>query len=153
MFLSGEGMGKMTRHRTLAALVVAVMLALLQPTSATAAPSSVRIQAVHLTGVCPWAEGESKDVSSVLLGNRLMTPYFLFDARGTWTRAVLMPYKVLADGPGLKARHLLPGTYTRPGPAPKQLVTCDFVGSTADGVVNLQVVGTLVQPPRFSRPR
>jgi len=129
------------------------MLAFLQPTSAAAAPSPHRIQAVHLTGVCPFAEGESKDVSTVLLGNRLTTPYFLFDARGRWTRAVLMPYKVLADGPGLKARHLLPGVYTRPGPAPDQPVTCDFAGSTPDGVVDLEVEGTLIQMPRVSRPR
>ena len=99
----------MTRHRALAALVLTLMLAVLQPTSAAAAPSPDRIQAVHLTGVCPWAEGESKDVSTVLLGNRLTTPYFLFDASGTWTRAVLMPHKVIASGEGLKSRHLLPG--------------------------------------------
>ena len=55
---------------------------------------------MHLTGVCPCAEGESKDVSTVLLGSRLLTPYFLFDARGRWTRAVLMPYKVVASGDG-----------------------------------------------------
>ena len=143
----------MTRHRALAALVLALMLALLQPTSVAAAPSPERIQAVHLTGVCPYAEGESKDVSTVLLGSRLLTPYFLFDARGTWPRAVLMPKKVVASGEGLKARHLLPGEYTRPGPAPKQPVTCDFVGTTSDGDVNLQVVGTVIQIPRFSRPR
>jgi hypothetical protein len=68
MFLSGEGMGKMTRHRAFAAFVPAAMLALLQPTSAVAVSPSKRIQAVHLTGVCPYAEGESKDVTSVLLG-------------------------------------------------------------------------------------
>ena len=143
----------MTRHRALAALVLTLMLAVLQPTSAAAAPSPDRIQAVHLTGVCPWAEGESKDVSTVLLGNRLTTPYFLFDASGTWTRAVLMPHKVIASGEGLKSRHLLPGEYTRPDRAPTQPVTCDFAGSTPDGDVNLQVVGTPIQMPRFSRPR
>jgi hypothetical protein len=153
MFLSGEGMDKMTRQRVLAALVLACTLALLHPTSAAAAPAPARIQAVHLTGVCPFAEGESKDVTTVLLGNRLLTPYFLFDAKGRWTRAVLMPYKVLADGPGLKARHLLPGEYTRPGLAPDQPLTCDFTGSTSDGAVNLRVAGTLIQMPRFSRPR
>ena len=146
-------MGKMTRHRALAALVLALMLAFLQPTSAAAAPSPKRIQAMHLTGVCPWAENQSKDVSTVLLGSRLMLPYFLFDTRGTWTRAVLMPYKVIASGEGLKARHLLPGEYTRPGRAPKQPVTCDFAGITPDGDVNLQVVGTVIRMPRFSRPR
>jgi len=154
MILSGEGMGKMTRHRALAALVMASLLALLQPTSATAAPRPDRIQAVHLTSECPWAEGESKDVSSVLLGSRLLTPYFLFDASGRWTRAVLMPYQVTASGPGLKARHILPDVpYTRSGPAPNQPLTCDFAGSTPDGEVNLHVVGTLIQMPRFSRPR
>jgi hypothetical protein len=153
MDLSGEGMGKMTRRRALAALVLALMLALLQPTSAAAAPTRERIQAVHLTGVCPWAEGQSKDVSTVLLGSRLMTPYFLFDASGAWTRAVLMPYKVFASGEGLKARHLLPGEYTRPGRAPNRPVTCDFAGRTPDGDVNLQVVGTMIHVPRFSRPR
>jgi hypothetical protein len=141
----------MTRHRALAALVLALMLAFLQPTSAGAAPPPERIRAVHLTGVCPFAEGESKDVTSVLLGNRLLTPYFLFDTRGRWTRTILMPKTVLASGEGLKARHLLPGLYTRSGPAPDQPVTCDFVGSTPDGNVNLQVVGTLM--PRSSRPR
>jgi len=143
----------MTRHRALAALVLTLMLAVLQPTSAAAAPSPDRIQAVHLTGVCPWSEGESKDISTVLLGNRLMTPYFLFDAMGTWTRAVLMPKTVIASGEGWKARHLLPGEYTRPGRAPDQPVTCEFAGSTPAGDVNLQVVGTLIQMPRFSRPR
>ena len=143
----------MTRHRALAALVLALMLALLQPTSVAAAPRPDRIQAVHLTGVCPWAEGESKDVRSVLLGSRLMTPYFLFDVRGTWTRAVLKPHTVLASGEGLKTRHLLPGEYIRPGPAPIQPVTCEFAGSTPDGDVDLQVTGTLIQMPRFSRPR
>jgi hypothetical protein len=151
--LSGEGMGNMNRHRALAALVLASMLAILQPTSVAAAPPPDRVQAVHLTGICPWAEGESKDVSTVLLGNRLMTPYFLFDARGTWTRAVLMPNTVTASGEGLKARHLLPGVYTRPGPAPAQPVTCEFVGTTPDGDVNLQVEGTVKQMPRSSRPR
>jgi len=148
-----RGWGNMTRHRALAALVLALMLAFLQPTSAVAAPRPERIQTVDLTGVCPFAEGESKDVSTVLLGSRLMTPYFLFDARGRWTRAVLLPYKVIASGEGLKARHLLPGEYTRPGRAPAKPVTCDFAGSTADGGVNLQVVGTVIQMPRFSRPR
>jgi hypothetical protein len=143
----------MTRHRALAALVLTLMLALLQPTSAVAAPRPDRIQAVHLTSECPWAEGEDKDVSTVLLGSRLLTPYFLFDADGTWTRAVLMPHEVVVSGPGWKARHLLPGVYTRPGPAPKQPVTCDFAGTTPDGGVNLRVVGTVIQVPRFSRPR
>ena len=143
----------MTRHRALAAFVLALMLALLQPTSAVAAPRPDRIQAVHLISVCPFAEGESKDVSTVLLGSRLLTPYFLFDADGTWTRAVLMPHEVVVSGQGWKARHLLPGVYTRPGPAPKQPVTCDFAGTTPDGGVNLRVVGTVIQVPRFSRPR
>jgi len=147
----------MTRHRALAALVLALMLALLQPTSAVAAPPPVRIQAVQLASVgplfCPWAEGESKDVRTVLLGSQLLTPYFLFDADGTWTRAVLMPHEVVVSGQGWKARHLLPGVYTRPGPAPKQPVTCDFAGTTPDGGVNLRVVGTVIQVPRFSRPR
>jgi hypothetical protein len=145
-------MGKMTRHRALAALVLALMLAFLQPASAVAAPRPERIQAVQLTSVCPFAEGASKNVSTVLLGSRLMTPYFLF-TEGIWTRAVLMPYIVTASGPGLKARHLLPGAYIRPGPAPEQTLTCDFVGSTPDGDVNLQVEGTVIQMPRFSRPR
>jgi len=89
---------------------------------------------------------------SVLLGSRLLTPYLLFDAGGA-LRAVLIPKKVVASGEGLKARHLLPGEYTRGGPAPRTPVTCDFVGTTPDGVVNLQVVGTVVQIPRFARPR
>ena len=109
MDLSGEGMGKMTRHRALAALVVTLMLALLLPTSAAAAPRPERIRTVHLTGVCPYAEGESKDVSTVLLGSRLLTPYFLFDT-GRVPRAVLIPKKVVASGEGLKARHLLRGS-------------------------------------------
>jgi len=144
----------MTRHRALAALVLALMLAFLPPTSAAAAPSPDRVQAVPITGVCPYAEGESKDVTTVLLGNRLLAPYFLFDLSGRWTRAVLMPHTVIASGEGLKARHLLPDVpYTRPGPAPDQTLTCDFVGSTPDGPVNLQVEGTVIQVPRFSRPR
>ena len=143
---------KMTRHRALAAIALGLMLALLQPTSAGAASPPKRIQAVHLTGVCPYAEGESKEVSSLLLGDRLLTPYFLFDARGV-ARAVLIPQKVVASGEGLKARHLLPGEYTRGGPAPRTPVTCDFVGTTSDGDFNLQVVGTAVQIPRSSRPR
>ena len=142
----------MTRHRALAALVLTVMLALLQPASAVAAPSPERTKAVHLTGVCPYAEGESKDVTSLLLGSRLLTPYFLFDARGL-PRAVLLPKTVVASGEGLKARHLLPGEYTLGGPAPRKPVTCDFVGTTSDGDINLQVEGTVVQIPRFSRPR
>ena len=142
----------MTRYRALAALVVALMLALLQPTSAVATPLPGQIQAVHLTGVCPFAEGEGKDVSTVLLGNQLTTPYILI-ARGTGARAILMPYRVTASGEGLKARHLLPGEYTRPGLAPDQPLTCDFTGSTSDGAVNLRVAGTLIQMPRFSRPR
>ena len=142
----------MTRHRALAALALALMLALLLPTSVAAAPQPARIQTVHLTGVCPYAEGETKDVSTFLLGSRLLTPYFLFDVRGV-PRAVLIPKKVLASGEGLKARHLLPGEYTRGGPAPRKPVTCDFVGTTSDGDINLQVVGTVVQLPRFSRPR
>ena len=142
----------MTRHRALAALALALMIALLQPTSVSAAPSPGRIQAVQLTGICPYAEGESKEVSTFLLGSRLLTPYFLFDARGV-ARAVLIPKKVLASGEGLKARHLLPGEYTQGGPAPKQPVTCDFVGTTSDGDINLQVVGTVIQMPRVSRPR
>ena len=145
-------MRKMTRYRALAGLVMALMLALLQPTSAVAAPRPERIQAVHLTGVCPYAEGESKDVSTVLLGSQLLTPYFLFDARSV-PRALLIPKKVVASGEGLKARHLLPGEYIRPGPAPRTPVTCEFTGTTSDGDINLQVVGTVIQLPRFSRPR
>jgi len=143
----------MTRHRALAAFVLALMLAFLQPTPVSAAPSPGRVQAVPLTGVCPWAEGESKDVTSVLLGNRMFTPYFIFDTSGRWTRAVLMPYKVIASGEGLKARHLLPGEYTRPGRPPKQPVTCEFAGSTDDGDVSLEVEGTLIRMPSPSRPR
>ena len=144
----------MTRHRALAALVLALMLAFLQPTTASAAPQPDRIQVVHLTGVCPFAEGESKDVSTVLLGSQVLAPYFLFDARGgTWTGAILMPYKVFASGEGLKARHLLPGEYTRRGPAPAQPLTCNFAGTTPDGAVNLEVVGTVIRAPRFSPPR
>jgi hypothetical protein len=148
-------MGKMTRHRALAALLLALMLAFLQPTSAAAAPSPDRIQAVHLTSECPWAEGESKDVSTVLLGSQPLTPYFLFDlSGGTWTRAILMPYEVFAFGPGLKARHIVPGElYTRPGPAPEQTLTCEFAGDTSDGFVSLTVTGAVIQVPRFSRPR
>ncbi len=143
----------MTRHRALAALALALMLALLQSTSAAATRPAQRIQVAHLTGVCPFAEGESKDVSTVLVGDKVLLPYFLFDTGGTWTRAILMPYKVIASGDGLKARHLLPGVYTRRGPAPKQPVTCDFAGTNPDGDINLQVVGTVINVPRFSRPR
>ena len=143
----------MTLNRALAALVLAMMLALLQPNPVAAAPPPERIQTVHLTGVCPWSEGGSKDVSTVLLGNRLTTPYFLFDARGTWTRVVLMPHKVLASGAGWKARHLLPGVYTRPAPAPAEPVTCEFAGTTPDGEVNLQVEGTLIPKSRLAAPR
>jgi len=143
---------KMTRHRALVAIALGLMLALLQPTSAGAASPPKRIQAVHLTGVCPYAEGESKDVSSFLLGSQLLTPYLLFDASGV-LRAVLIPKKVEAGGDGLKARHLLPGTYTRGGPAPRKPVTCEFIGTNPDGDIDLQVVGTVIQIPRFSRPR
>ena len=142
----------MTRNRVLAGLVMALMLALALPTAAVAAAQPARIQTVNLTGVCPYAEGESKDVSTLLLGSQLLTPYFLFDARGL-PRAVLIPKKVLASGAGLKARHLLPGEYVRGGATPRKPVTCDFVGTTADGDINLQVVGTVIQLPRFSRPR
>jgi hypothetical protein len=142
----------MGRHRALAGLVLAVMLALLQPASAVAAPPPERIQAVQLTSpICPWADGESKVVSTLLLGNRVLTPYFLF-VEGTW-RGVLMPYRVTASGEGLKARHLIPDVYIRPGRAPKELVTCEFTGSTPDGDVNLVVEGTAIKLPRFSRPR
>ena len=146
-------MGVMTRHRALAALVVAVMIALAQPTSAAAAPSATRVQTTQLTGVCPFAEGESKDVKTVLLADKVLLPYFLFDLKDTWTGAVLMPYKVVASGEGLKSRHLLPGEYTRRGPAPKNKVTCDFVGTTPDGDINLEVEGTVIQLPRSSPPR
>lgn len=143
----------MTLNRALAALVLAMMLALLQPNPVAAAPPPERIQTVHLTGVCPWSEGGSKDVSTVLLGSQLLAPYFLFDPKGAWTGAVLMPYEVLASGEGLKSRHLLPGEYTRPGPAPGQPVTCEFAGTAPVGDVNLQVVGTVLPMPRASPPR
>ena len=91
-------------------------------------PRPDRIQAVHLISVCPWAEGESKDVSTVLLGSRLLRPTSC-TTPGAWTGAVLMPHQVTAFGQGRKGRHLLPGVYTRPGPAPTQPMTCDFAGT------------------------
>ena len=61
---------------------------------------------------------------------------------GTW----LFPYKVtVVIGEGLKARHLVPGeTYTRPGPQPTNLVTCDFTGATKeDGSFEVQITGVI----------
>lgn len=143
----------MTRHRALAALLLACVLALFPATRAAATPSPGPIQTVQLSGICPFSEGQSKEVSTVLIGKHLLAPYFLFDAKGAWTGAILMPYDVLASGEGLKSRHLLPGEYLRPGPAPKQPITCDFAGTTPDGNVSLHVVGGVIQVPKLNRPR
>jgi hypothetical protein len=141
----------MLGRRLLLLVCAALLVAFVHPTAATAARE--RVEPVALTGVCPWLEGESKVVTTVMLGRSPFTPLFLFDEKGTtWTRSILLPYEVTVDGDGLKSRHLLPGeTYTRSGPAPSHPVTCTFGGQTADGDVGLEVVGSVVVLPRPRR--
>jgi hypothetical protein len=128
-----------------AAVGVAVATCLVSPLPATAARDA---GVTKLSGLCPWAEGASKEVTTELRSGSLLAPYKLFDDKG-WTGATLVPYEVLATGEGLKSRHLTPGTFTRKGAAPTDPVTCTFGGTTVDGDIGLQVVGTVrVQPKR-----
>lgn len=65
-----------------------------------------------------------------------------FAPTGQW----LHPYEVtVISGDGLKARHLVPGdVFTRPGPPPKDPVTCDFRGATKDeGDFEIQMTGSI----------
>lgn len=139
------------RNRVLATVCLTLVLAFLQPARATAKPGEP-VQELQMTGVCPWLEGESKVVTTVLRGDRLLAPYFLMNDKGAWTGAVLLPYEVTASGEGLKSRHLLPGTYTRSGPAPADAVSCSFTGTAVDGEVVLDVVGSVILT-RILRPR
>jgi hypothetical protein len=63
-----------------------------------------------------------------------------FSPTGQW----LHPYQIsIVSGEGLKARHLLPGdTFTRPGAAPSDYVTCDLKGATKEeGEFEIRITG------------
>lgn len=146
----------MIRLRVPAAVCAAALSVLVVPPAVAKPPpppppsaSAAAASQLRLTGICPWSEGASKEVSAVLRGP-LLAPYSILDAKGK-TVAVLKPYQVTASGEGLKSRHLLPGVYTRRGPAPRAPITCDFGGATADGPVSLTVVGTVAAARRCGR--
>lgn len=62
---------------------------------------------------------------------------------------VLVPYSIEASGQGIsKRRHLGPGeAVTRPGPAPRDAVTCEFDGRTTDGDFHVTVTASVMPFP------
>ena len=133
----------MSRSRRLTVGAVALVLAAgIQPATAAAAPDG-SLKGLLLSGedTCGF-----KTVYVAPQAPYLFAPMRLLGEDFTPTRERLFPYEVeVISGEGLKARHLFPGeVYTRPGPLPEGLVTCDFTGATKDeGSFSVQITGLI----------
>lgn len=133
-------------NRPVKAAAAAVLAVPLIAGPAAAQANDGSLQGLTLVGGCP---GESSAVKNVVATPRtpfLFFPVALRDASTQRWSAVLFPYSVLIAGEGLKARHLGPGEmYTRPGPVPKKMATCEFDGKTPDGPFHVTITGPLLE--------
>ena len=137
-------MSRLSRLRIVAsASIAATALLLSMSTAASSAPPKAPKDLVF-AGVCPMPEPFSKDVVIVARLTNLWGPYRLLDANLRDTRLKLFPYQATFSGLGLKTRHITPEVpYTKPGKPPEDPVTCDFHTETADGPIDVEVVGTI----------
>ena len=129
---------------TVGALAAAMALAAGVLPSAGAAPPDGSLRGLLMTGedTCGF-----KNVHVAPHAPHLFAPMRLlgedFSPTGQW----LHPYQItIVSGEGLKARHMLPGdTFTRPGAAPKDHVTCDLKGATKekDGEFEIRITGPI----------
>lgn len=120
------------------------------PTSALSTLTlSGDIDGVLLHGTCPGAASDLKNIYAVQNLDWMWAPIRLADPNLVSLNKVLVPYEISASGPGLKTRHLIPGgePLVRPGPTPRNLIGCTFTGSTADGVYEVTVRGTVLPFP------
>ena len=121
------------RRRLTVAAAAAVTAVAVIPAVATATPDQ-SFQGLVLSGGCP---GQAGDLKNLIVAPRtpfLFAPLRLMDQDFGRTGKWLFPYTILITGEGLKTRHLTPGVlYTRPGWAPRTMVTCVFEGATKDG--------------------
>lgn len=119
------------RRLTVAAAAAVTAMAVV-PQTAVAAPDQ-SLQGLVLSGGCP---GQSSELKNLIVAPRtpfLFAPLRLLDQDFARTGKWLFPYTILITGEGLKTRHLTPGVlYTRPGWAPRTMVTCVFAGDTKD---------------------
>ena len=123
-------------------VVAAVLAAVILPSTATAtAASGGSLSGLRLVGevTCGF-----KTVYGDAVAPYMFAPVRLNGEDFAPTGQQLFPYELtIISGDGLKARHLTPGeTYTRPGPEPTDLVTCDFTGEDRElGPYQVQVSG------------
>ena len=122
-----------------AALAVALAAAVL-PSAATAdADGSLRGLRLAGEDTCGF-----KTVYAVPTASYLFAPLALRGEDFARTHTVLVPHEVTISGEGLKARHLLPDTYTAKGPEPTGAVTCSFEGETREaGEFAVEITGVL----------
>lgn len=136
--------------RPIAASVAAAALAVPLLTGPAVAHSKTpategSLQGLTLVGGCPGEPSQLKNVTTTPRTPFLFFPMSLWDSStrrftGKW----LFPYTITIAGEGLKARHLGPGeVYTRPGPAPAKVSTCEFEGKTADGPFHVTITGPI----------
>lgn len=128
-------------------VVAAVLAAVILPSTATAtATSRGSLSGLRLVGevTCGF-----KTVYGDAVAPYMFAPVRLIGEDFAPTGQQLFPYEVtIISGDGLKARHLTPGeTYTRPGPEPSDLVTCDFTGEDRElGPYQVQISGYIRGP-------
>lgn len=130
-------MGSFRRRTVISAVTLAAMSTV---APATAAPPDGSLRGLVLSGGCPPV------MKSAMIAPRtpyLFAPVRLIGPDFAPTHTWLFPYSVTVTGEGLKARHLTPGvTYTRPGKAPREMVTCVFDGATKeDGPFTVEITG------------
>ena len=138
------------RSRVLAAVVGAVLATvLLVPGSSAAATTDPAprglLQGLVLTGSCPGASSDLKNVIATARSASPWAPLTLADGNFTDLHKLLLPYSIVVTGQGLKTRHAVPELpYVRPGPAPRNPVTCVFSGATKeDGAFTVTIVGSV----------
>jgi hypothetical protein len=146
LHITGASGGAMSERRRLtvaaAAAAAAATAVALVPAVAAATPDQ-SLQGLVLSGGCPGQAGDLKNLVVAPRTPFLFAPLRLMDQDFGRTGKWLFPYTILITGEGLKTRHLTPGVlYTRPGWAPRAMVTCVFDGATKeDGPFQVTITG------------
>ena len=127
-------------RRRIVGAAAAVVAAALLPSAAAAAPD------VSLYGLDLESAVDCGTVKTAY--GQPWTPYLFGPVRlldgGRTPTGWLVPYSVEVSGEGLKARHMLPQTFTRPGVQPPNVAPpCVFTGATADGPFEIVITGTV----------
>lgn len=141
--------GRRSKAAVVAAGALVAAGASLAPAPAVAAASDTpSLQGLVLTGTCPKAPSDLKNVIVSPQARSLWVP--LRFTSGETLKPLnrwILPYEVGVAGEGLKTRHLLPGeSYVRPLPIkPLKPATCVFEGRTKeDGPFTVEITGTIV---------